>query len=47
MNNASLIGEKGYISKEIKIDLFESCNIKLETPRKSKSDGSGALASCV
>jgi hypothetical protein len=30
--NATLIGDKGYISKEVKIDLFESCNIKLVTP---------------
>ena len=35
MNNATLIGDKGYISKEVKIDLFESCNIKLETPRRA------------
>jgi len=35
MSNATLVGDKGYISKEIKIDLFESCNIKLETPNRS------------
>lgn len=35
MCNATLIGDKGYISKEIKIDLFESCQIKLETPKRS------------
>lgn len=35
MNKATLIGDKGYISKEVKIDLFESCNIKLETPRRA------------
>lgn len=34
MSNATLIGDKGYISKETKIDLFESCNIKLETPSR-------------
>lgn len=34
MSNATLIGDKGYISKEVKIDLFESCNIKLETPAR-------------
>ena len=35
MSNATLIGDKGYISKEVKIDLFESCNIKLETPGRA------------
>lgn len=35
MSNATLIGDKGYISKEVKIDLFESYNIKLETPARS------------
>jgi hypothetical protein len=35
MSNAILVGDKGYISKEVKIDLFESCNIKLETPNRS------------
>lgn len=34
MSNATLVGDKGYISKEVKIDLFESCNIKLETPNR-------------
>jgi IS5 family transposase len=33
--NATIIGDKGYISKEVKIDLFASCNIKLETPKRS------------
>jgi len=32
MRNATLIGDKGYIQKEVKIDLFESFKIKLETP---------------
>lgn len=31
MSNATLIGDKRDISKEVKIDLFESYNIKLET----------------
>jgi hypothetical protein len=35
MNNAVLIGDKGYISKQAKIDLFHSCNIQLETPSRS------------
>src|SRR5665213_9325 len=34
MSNATLVGDKGYISKEVKIDLFESCNIRLETPNR-------------
>ena len=38
MMNATLIGDKGYISKEVKIDLFESCNIKLETPAKANQN---------
>jgi hypothetical protein len=35
MNNAILIGDKGYLSKQIQIDLFSSCNIKLETPKRN------------
>jgi hypothetical protein len=35
MNNCTLIGDKGYLSKEYQIDLFSSCNIKLETPKRS------------
>lgn len=35
LHNVTLIGDKGYISKEVKIDLFASCNIKLETPKRS------------
>ena len=35
MSNATLVGDKGYISKEVKIDLFESCNIRLETPNRA------------
>ena len=39
MGNATLIGDKGYISKEIKTDLFHTCNITLETPkRKNQTD---------
>ncbi len=33
--NATIIGDKGYISKEVKIDLFATCNIRLETPKRS------------
>ena len=35
MSNATLSGDKGYISKEVKIDLFERCNIRLETPSRA------------
>lgn len=34
MSYAILIGDKGYISKEVKIDLFKSCNMTLETPSR-------------
>ena len=32
MRNAVLIGDKGYLSKQIQIDLFHYCNVQLETP---------------
>ena len=35
MSNATLIGDKRYISKKVKIDLFESCNIQLETTARA------------
>jgi len=35
MNNATLIGDKGYLSKQVQIDLFSQCNIKLETPKRN------------
>jgi hypothetical protein len=35
MQNAVLIGDKGYLSKQVNIDLFSSCNITLETPKRS------------
>jgi hypothetical protein len=35
MSNPTIIEDKGYVSKEVKIDLFESCNIKLETPARA------------
>ena len=31
MKNATLIGDKGYIAKQIKTDLFHQCNVRLET----------------
>ena len=35
LNNCRLIGDKGYISKEYQLDLFSSCNIRLETPTRN------------
>lgn len=34
INNCSLIGDKGYISAEIQLNLFETCKIKLNTPMR-------------
>jgi hypothetical protein len=35
LSNCRLIGDKGYLSKEHQLDLFSSCNIRLETPKRS------------
>ncbi len=35
MKNATLIGDKGYLSKQIQLDLFHHCNIRLQTPCRS------------
>ena len=35
LNNCTLLGDKGYLSKTHQLDLFSSCNIKLETPKRS------------
>ena len=35
VNNAYILGDKGYLSEEIQIDLFHSENIILETPLRS------------
>lgn len=35
IGNCTLIGDKGYLSKEHQVDLFSSCNIRLETPKRS------------
>lgn len=45
MSSATLVGDRLYISKEVKIELFENCNIKLEI--NARSEGSGAMASPV
>ena len=35
ISNCTLIGDKGYLSKECQLDLFSSSNIRLETPKRS------------
>ncbi len=35
MKNATLIGDKGYLSKQVQLDLFHHSNVKLETPKRS------------
>ena len=35
LSNCLLIGDKGYLSREHQLDLFTTCNIRLETPRRS------------
>jgi hypothetical protein len=35
LNNCTLLGDRGYLSKTHQLDLFSSCNIKLETPKRS------------
>ena len=35
LSNCRLIGDKGYLSKEHQLDLFSSCNIRMETPKRS------------
>jgi len=34
LSNCVLLGDKGYLSSEHQIDLFTSCNIRLETPMR-------------
>lgn len=34
LNDCILIGDKGYLSSEIQLDLFETANIKLNTPKR-------------
>lgn len=35
MNNCTLIGDRGYLSTQVQIDLFNYANIKLDTPMRS------------
>lgn len=39
ISDCTLIGDRGYLSAEIQLNLFETCNIKLNTPmRKNQID---------
>ncbi len=38
MSNCTIIGDKGYLSGEIQLNLFESCNIKLNTPMRKNQE---------
>lgn len=35
LKNCTLLADRGYLSKPIQIDLFESVQIKLETPMRA------------
>ncbi len=35
LSNCTLIGDRGYISAEIQLNLFETYNIKLDTPMRA------------
>ena len=35
MSNATLVGDKGYLSSQVQTDLFTQCNIRLETPKRN------------
>ena len=34
MSDCVLLGDRGYLSESIQLDLFQSENIKLETPKR-------------
>lgn len=37
LNNCILIGDKGYLSQQYQQDLFETSNIKVETPMRKNN----------
>lgn len=39
INDCTLIGDRGYLSAEIQLNLFETCKIKLNTPMRSNQKG--------
>jgi hypothetical protein len=38
IQNALVLGDKGYLSAQYKLDLFETCNIELKTPLRSNQE---------
>ncbi len=38
MSDCVLIGDKGYLSQSIQLDLFQTANIKLETPKRANQE---------
>jgi len=38
--NCTLLGDKGYLSARIQLNLFESSNIRLDTPKRNNQKGS-------
>jgi hypothetical protein len=34
MSDCVLLGDRGYLSESIQLDLFQTVNIKLETPKE-------------
>lgn len=47
LNNCILIGDKGYLSQQYQQDLFESSNIKIETPMHNNANFKPYFLSCV
>ena len=39
MSDCVLLGDRGYLSQSIQLDLFQSVNIKLETPMRMNQKG--------
>ena len=35
MSDCVLLGDRGYLSQSIQLDLFQTVNIKLETPKRA------------
>jgi|SRR5690606_26906698 len=39
IRDCTLIGDRGYLSAEIQLNLFETCNIRLDTPMRANQKG--------
>lgn len=39
IGDCTLIGDKGYLSAQVQLNLFQSCNIKLNTPMRTNQRG--------